>query len=96
MFAGMLSLVQMSRLKLFGGYYLGTGLITVVGTSFATLSTANAVRHPPHNVLSPHSSDVALTGRYSMSCTRTGHVHPPYLVQELSFGDLVLTLMANF
>ncbi|TFY53225.1 hypothetical protein EVG20_g10213, partial [Dentipellis fragilis] len=40
---GILSLVQMSRLKLFGGYYLGTGLISVVGTSFATLSTANAI-----------------------------------------------------
>ncbi|KAJ7232318.1 Xanthine/uracil permease [Mycena haematopus] len=26
-----------------GGYYLGTGLISVVGTSFATLSTANAI-----------------------------------------------------
>jgi hypothetical protein len=34
----------MSRIHLFGNYYLGTGLITVVGTSFATLSTANAVR----------------------------------------------------
>lgn len=41
---GILSLVQMSRIYLFRGYYLGTGLITVVGTSFATLSTANAVR----------------------------------------------------
>ncbi|KAF7295977.1 hypothetical protein MKEN_01412300 [Mycena kentingensis (nom. inval.)] len=40
---GILSLVQMSRIKLFGGYYLGTGLISVVGTSFATLSTANAI-----------------------------------------------------
>ncbi|PBK93977.1 Xanthine/uracil permease [Armillaria gallica] len=40
---GILSLVQMSRIPLFGGYYLGTGLITVVGTSFATLSTANAI-----------------------------------------------------
>ncbi|KAJ7054820.1 xanthine/uracil permease [Mycena amicta] len=40
---GLLSLVQMSRIKLFGGYYLGTGLISVVGTSFATLSTANAI-----------------------------------------------------
>lgn len=30
-------------MKLFRGYYLGTGLITVVGTSFSTLSTANAV-----------------------------------------------------
>jgi len=38
---GILSLVQMSRLKLFGtGYFLGTGLLSVVGTSFATLSTA--------------------------------------------------------
>jgi hypothetical protein len=33
----------MSRIHLFRNYYLGTGLITVVGTSFATLSTANAV-----------------------------------------------------
>ncbi|TEB33815.1 xanthine/uracil permease [Coprinellus micaceus] len=40
---GILSLVQMSRLHLFKGYYLGTGLITVVGTSFATLSTGNAI-----------------------------------------------------
>jgi hypothetical protein len=40
---GILSLVQMSRIHLFRNYYLGTGLITVVGTSFATLSTANAV-----------------------------------------------------
>jgi len=53
LFVGILSLVQMSRIKLFGGYYLGTGLITVVGTSFATLSTANAVRHMLHNVASP-------------------------------------------
>ena len=34
----------MSRIPLFKGYYLGTGLISVVGTSFATLSTASAVR----------------------------------------------------
>ncbi|RPD63283.1 Xanthine/uracil permease [Lentinus tigrinus ALCF2SS1-6] len=40
---GILSLVQLSRLPLFGGYYLGTGLISVVGTSFSTLSTANAI-----------------------------------------------------
>lgn len=35
--------MQMSRMRLFRNYYLGTGLISVVGTSFATLSTANAV-----------------------------------------------------
>ncbi|KAL4076444.1 permease family-domain-containing protein [Scleroderma yunnanense] len=40
---GILSLVQMSRIKLWKGYYLGTGLLSVVGTSFATLSTANAI-----------------------------------------------------
>ncbi|KAJ4473879.1 xanthine/uracil permease [Lentinula aciculospora] len=40
---GILSLVQVSRIPLFRGYYLGTGLISVVGTSFATLSTANAI-----------------------------------------------------
>ncbi|TFK83210.1 xanthine/uracil permease [Polyporus arcularius HHB13444] len=41
--SGILSLVQLSRIPLFGGYYLGTGLISVVGTSFSTLSTANAI-----------------------------------------------------
>jgi xanthine/uracil permease len=40
---GILSLVQISRIHLFKNYYIGTGLITVVGTSFSTLSTANAV-----------------------------------------------------
>lgn len=40
---GILSLVQMSRLRLHKNYYLGTGLLSVVGTSFATLSTASAV-----------------------------------------------------
>ncbi|KDQ12408.1 hypothetical protein BOTBODRAFT_415204 [Botryobasidium botryosum FD-172 SS1] len=40
---GILSLVQMSRINIWGNYYLGTGLITVVGTSFATLSTAFAI-----------------------------------------------------
>lgn len=34
----------MSRVRLWKGYYLGTGLLSVVGTSFATLSTADAVR----------------------------------------------------
>lgn len=51
--SGILSLVQMSRLRLFGNYYLGTGLISVVGTSFATLSTANAVCVPI--MMIPHS-----------------------------------------
>ncbi|KAH0840324.1 xanthine/uracil permease [Lanmaoa asiatica] len=40
---GILSLVQMSRIKLWKGYYLGTGLLSVVGTSFATISTADAI-----------------------------------------------------
>ncbi|KAJ7916667.1 xanthine/uracil permease [Mycena leptocephala] len=40
---GILSVVQISRIRLFGGYFLGTGLISVVGTSFSTLSTANAI-----------------------------------------------------
>ncbi|KAJ1562318.1 hypothetical protein HK405_013499 [Cladochytrium tenue] len=41
--SGLLSAVQITRFKLFGKYYLGTGLLSVVGTSFATLSTAQAV-----------------------------------------------------
>jgi xanthine/uracil permease len=43
---GMLSAVQMTRIKLpftGGKYFIGTGLITVVGTSFATLSTASSI-----------------------------------------------------
>ncbi|EKM51797.1 uncharacterized protein PHACADRAFT_177210 [Phanerochaete carnosa HHB-10118-sp] len=40
---GILSMVQLSRIHLFKNYYLGTGLISVVGTSFATLSTATAI-----------------------------------------------------
>ncbi|KIJ48468.1 hypothetical protein M422DRAFT_162709 [Sphaerobolus stellatus SS14] len=41
--SGIMSLLQMSRIKLFRGFYIGTGLLSVVGTSFATLSTANAI-----------------------------------------------------
>ncbi|KAG5352030.1 hypothetical protein C0989_004125 [Termitomyces sp. Mn162] len=40
---GILSSVQISRIRIFRNYYLGTGLISVVGTSFATLSTATAI-----------------------------------------------------
>lgn len=40
---GFLSAIQMSRIPLFGGYQLGTGVLSVVGTSFATLSTAQAI-----------------------------------------------------
>ncbi|KAF8721811.1 hypothetical protein AX14_010182 [Amanita brunnescens Koide BX004] len=47
--SGILSLVQMSRIPLFRGYYLGTGLLSVVGTSFATLSTANAIFDAMYN-----------------------------------------------
>ena len=48
---GVLSLVQMSRMRLFGGYYLGSGLLAVVGTSFASVSTANAVSPKIHPVV---------------------------------------------
>ncbi|KPV72973.1 uncharacterized protein RHOBADRAFT_17422 [Rhodotorula graminis WP1] len=44
--SGILSIVQMTRVPIpFTNkrYWLGTGLITVVGTSFATLSTASAI-----------------------------------------------------
>lgn len=36
--------VQMARIKLFGESYPGTDLLNVVGTGFAMLNTANAVR----------------------------------------------------
>ncbi|KAF8178010.1 xanthine/uracil permease [Pholiota molesta] len=41
--SGLQHALAMWRTPSFRGYYLGTGLISVVGTSFATLSTANAI-----------------------------------------------------
>jgi len=42
--SGLLSAVQMSRFRIpYTNIYCGTGLITVVGTSFSTLSTASAI-----------------------------------------------------
>lgn len=41
--SGLLSLIQITCIPLFRGYQLGTGILSVVGTSFATLSCANAV-----------------------------------------------------
>ncbi|KAE8244807.1 hypothetical protein A4X13_0g6244 [Tilletia indica] len=40
---GFLSAIQMSRIPLPFGRQLGTGVVTVVGTSFATISTASAI-----------------------------------------------------
>jgi uracil-xanthine permease len=41
--SGVLSMMQMSRIRIWRNYYLGTGLLSVVGTSFSTLSTANSI-----------------------------------------------------
>lgn len=43
--SGILSAVQMTRFRIpfQKKYYFGTGLITVVGTSFSTLSTGSAI-----------------------------------------------------
>lgn len=81
---GILSLVQLSRIKLFKGYYLGTGMISVVGTSFTTLSTANAV-----STLSTHASLYSLVCRYSMLCTLTEHARVQQHQTGLSPGILV-------
>ena len=79
--SGILSLVQMSRLRLFGNYYLGTGLISVVGTSFATLSTANAVCWRVSHL--NYRYDV-IPSRYSTLCTMMGHARPLRLLTERS------------
>lgn len=36
--SGLLSMVQITRVRLFKGYYMGTGLLTMVGTSFASIA----------------------------------------------------------
>ena len=40
--SGILTAIQVLRFKLCGGYYLGTGLISVMGPSFAFLPMARA------------------------------------------------------
>ncbi|CAN3357615.1 hypothetical protein DICA3_F31010 [Diutina catenulata] len=35
--SGLLSMFQITRIKLFKGYYCGTGLLTMIGTSFASI-----------------------------------------------------------
>lgn len=41
--SGILSMIQMSRIRIWRNYYIGTGLITVVGTSFATIPVASSI-----------------------------------------------------
>ncbi|KAI9356736.1 purine permease, partial [Zopfochytrium polystomum] len=41
--SGLLSAIQITRIKLFGKYYMGTGLLSVVGTSFVTVSIAQNI-----------------------------------------------------
>ena len=88
---GILSLVQMSRIRLFKGYYLGTGLITVVGTSFATLSTASAVGILGFLIV----RNLMFHLRSSVQCTRMGPAHRPQELMDLLFKGRVLTLMAK-
>lgn len=81
-FTGILSLVQMSRIRLYKNYYLGTGLLTVVGTSFATLSTANAV-----SVANEHLTLLCKLAhfrkRFLMPCMLMVHVPAPQQQMEL-------------
>lgn len=72
---GILSLVQMSRIRLYKNYHLGTGLLSVVGTSFATLSTASAVSFKPQIVRYSYLR----VCRSSTQCMQMGHVQ----VQQL-------------
>jgi hypothetical protein len=47
--SGILSMIQMSRIHLFKGYYLGCGILCVVGTSFGmSLPDCRAVRWKAH------------------------------------------------
>lgn len=62
----------MSRIHLFRGYYLGTGLITVVGTSFATLSTATAVRLLFYFYLSNSNSNLKSRDAADLRCNVQG------------------------
>lgn len=36
--SGLMSIIQISRFHLFKGYYIGTGMLTMVGTSFASIA----------------------------------------------------------
>lgn len=41
--SGLMTVIQILRVKLFGGYYIGTGLISISGTSFTFLPIAEAM-----------------------------------------------------
>ena len=77
---GILSLVQMSRIRLYNNYYLGTGLLSVVGPSSATLGTATAVSYYPPQTFTLHTY---LSIRSSTHCTLMAHarVQQPQMVQ---------------
>lgn len=84
----------MSRIRLFRGYYLGTGLITVVGTSFATLSTASAVCILYLYLFIIHS--LTFYPRSSAQCTKTGRAHQPQELTDLLSKGHVRTHTAKF
>lgn len=46
---GILSSVQITRFRIFGPYYVGTGLISVVGTSFAIIPVATGAFNQMYN-----------------------------------------------
>ena len=85
----------MSRIRLFGGYYLGTGLLSVVGTSFATLSTANAVRGDTFCVSISRALNI-FSFRSSTLCMQTEHALQLRLQMVRSREELVRMHMAWF
>ena len=67
---GILSLVQMSRVKCFGGYYLRTGLIISVSTSFATGFVSVVILSSPRR----DPGGIIRILKILMRCTATGLV----------------------
>jgi xanthine/uracil permease len=81
---GILSSVQITRFHIFKSpYYLGTGLISVVGTSFATIPVATGALAQMYNPHYAHSS--------SMFSYLTGM--QPDFVQQTSLGTNYLVPM---
>ena len=54
--SGILTIIQITRIKLCGGYYLGTGLISVMGTSFTFLPIGEVRPRAPRRNSRPRNS----------------------------------------
>ena len=91
--SGILTIIQITRIKLCGGYYLGTGLISVMGTSFTFLPIGEVRRARPGAILGRAIRRIGRT-RALISINETArraaasHFPLPLLAQAIIDNDI--------